>query len=784
MQFDELINAESFLNATTTMHLESFRLMLRSYRNIVSLALGILLLGGVLLLPLEARAQVPEDFDMGGFQACYELSGATEASADACYRLQTGEEITPEIRTLLTNEIAQSYAERGGCGWLDLGCHLEKFFGFLLVQIGTGIVGLGWGIAALAGALFDFLVFSTIVQFGQTITNLGLSAGISDVWGTLRDIANILIIGMFVFVAISTILSVNDYGIRRMIARLLIVAILINFSLFFAKFIIDISHFVAIQFYEQHEVLQVSEGDPGYASETDIPLSQQGIAAQFMQALGIVSVADVSGGLYAVKDAQNGGLGAVLLFSLLTFVLLVGLALVLFYGSFVLASRAILLVLVMLTSALAFASHLIPPKIRLRYGWKEWWDALVRAALLAPLLMIFLWASIKVLERAAQGAVGVEAGTGATSGAATGFGAFIQNPTSTDGLGSVFLLYVLVLGLLYVSIRLASSMSSSIAGFNIAATIPGLGVALGSRATGRLGRGVAGWNQRRMQRQAEEEARRDRAAGGKGEISERTARRLQRANTLAGMSFDPMANKALQNLVRSTALPKGVADKLTKPQKGGAAATRKAALEKEQGQVQLKADIEGKVVKEERDRLAKEAQASAEVVERTQQPEKNAGVAEQAQLTSQLKRIEEQIADKKRELDIADSQDEKRRIKGEWDELVNRQRQVNRDYEAADTRIKGAEKIVAAAQKEAQEAKKRAGENATAQAAERIAKEGPRNFGSWLRRREHGISNEELAKSMRGKAAAEGSKKRFKELFGEDVDKIVKESNKEGGDES
>src|SRR5207247_2609440 len=103
--------------------------------------------------------------------------------------------------------------------------------------IGAIFISISTWILSLSALLFNWLMDNTIVQFGTfygTIKN-----AVETAWTAFRDIANILIIGIFTFVAISIILGLKEYGQKKMIASVLIVAVLINFSLLGTKMVID-----------------------------------------------------------------------------------------------------------------------------------------------------------------------------------------------------------------------------------------------------------------------------------------------------------------------------------------------------------------------------------------------------------------------------------------------------------------------------------------------------------------------------------------------------------------
>ncbi|OGG51008.1 hypothetical protein A2763_00180 [Candidatus Kaiserbacteria bacterium RIFCSPHIGHO2_01_FULL_54_36] len=352
--------------------------------------------------------------------------------------------------------------------------------------IGAVVVGaflsIGVAILQIAGYLFNFLLNYTIVGFSTEIY-ARIKDAIEIGWTAFRDIANILIIGMFTFIAISIILGEKTFGQKKLIAKVLIIAVLINFSLLFTKMIIDASNFTATQFYKA-ALEQVASPSAAGASVTAVVAdadaraktatetaqsSSNGIAGQFMQAIGITGAADsidyVRGQQERTKDGFKG-----MMFGFLALVFFLGAAAVLFYGSFLLISRAVLLIFLMVTSSLAFASYLIPSWETSSYGWKTWWNSLLKSAVFAPILMLFLWITLMISQRLA-----LPGSSLATLGAAG------SNPEGN--IAAVFS-YLMILGLLFLSFKLSSSFAGKIAGFNFAQGGVATALGLGSRLAG------------------------------------------------------------------------------------------------------------------------------------------------------------------------------------------------------------------------------------------------------------------------------------------------------------
>lgn len=356
------------------------------------------------------------------------------------------------------------------------------FRSFVSLTAATLIYLSTWVLTA-TGTLFNYLVDYTIIGFGNLYTNT-LQAPVEAAWTAFRDIANILIIGVFTFIAISIILGLQEFGQKKLIARVLIIAVLINFSLLFTKMAIDASGFVSYQIYSKAGIGtgQTVDASIGASNTTltsgDATASSPGIAGRFIYLLGVQTFGNTYTALNGIAEAKDSGWTA-LLHGLLVMAILLGAALVLFYGSFLLVSRTIMLIFLLTTASVAFASYLIPKWEKSRLGWDAWTSALIWCASLGPILMLALWMTLSVSEKIHGTAKGT-------------FGDIMTNPASAPN-ASTLAAYLFILGLLFMAFKISSTAASKIGGFNFASMAAALPFTLGSRVAGFALRQTAGW---------------------------------------------------------------------------------------------------------------------------------------------------------------------------------------------------------------------------------------------------------------------------------------------------
>lgn len=425
-----------------------------------------------------------------------------------------------------------------GLGWFG-----QQLYGAVIVIINVilaAIVALISSILALVGTGFDFAVNHSIIQFATNYDKF-FATGVNKAWGGFRDIANIIMIAMFIFVAFAVILNSETYGIKRFGVRILMVAVLINFSLFFTKVIIDASNITASQFRSAIVIQNTSTNKPG------------GITEAIMQRAGLTAFSYSAA--YSALDSVSGkgkdlSLGNSFLYAFLVIVFSGSLIVIFLYGLILLATRSVAFLVLMITSAMAFAIFLVP-----KYGdqwWHKWWDTLIKNALFAPLLMLMLWAVVNLIQ-----------GLGGPGSVGTGIlTQMVKNSANSgeSGWAPVFNM-MLIVGLVYASIKIANELSIAGGSFaqkwsmkGLRGALRGSGLGVLSGLAGRLGRTYIGATAKSW---SEDPALRQRAVTGNW--AQRMNARAQLAGTraLAKASFDFRDSKIAKNLEKNTGVSIG-----------------------------------------------------------------------------------------------------------------------------------------------------------------------------------------------------------------------------------
>lgn len=115
-------------------------------------------------------------------------------------------------------------------------------------DIASGVANATYGLAQITSQLVQYLgeFLDDIINFTLKY-NYDNIAGIDAGWKTVRDVANLFFIFILLFIAIKMIIGRESGG--KDIKNVIIVALLINFSLFFTKVVIDASNIFSLYLY-------------------------------------------------------------------------------------------------------------------------------------------------------------------------------------------------------------------------------------------------------------------------------------------------------------------------------------------------------------------------------------------------------------------------------------------------------------------------------------------------------------------------------------------------------
>lgn len=227
-----------------------------------------------------------------------------------------------------------------------------------------GIGGMGWLICPLMtfmGGIADasYSVISQFLNINPAIFGEGSDAvGAKQAWNFFRDIANVIFVLLFLWVIFSQVSSIgiSNYGIKKILPKLIVGAVLVNLSFYICQLAVDLSNILG---FTLKEALEGSVSGVGGSSSNSEILSGLGAAvAGILVLTGTV--------LFAALAVSIPTLLSLMLVLLVVLVILI--------------VRQAAIVLLISIAPLAFAAWLLPNTESL---FKKW------VSMFRGLLMVF-----------------------------------------------------------------------------------------------------------------------------------------------------------------------------------------------------------------------------------------------------------------------------------------------------------------------------------------------------------------------------------------------------------
>lgn len=341
------------------------------------------------------------------------------------------------------------------------------------------------------------------------------------IWETFRNIANVILIIIFLAIIFSQLTGygIDNYGIKKMLPKLIVMAILINLSYILCEIAVDLSNILGVG------LNNLFEGMAGDAAS-------QNSTYQIVTAL-LAAAAGITTGVVIVFQLISEGGGAMVV---VTLVLAVLSALVVIFMFLVMVGlRMIIVVVFTVISPVAFALYILPNTQSL---FKKWWKVFEAALVVYPIC-------------------------GALYGAHFIIKAIILGQTGEGGI-NFFMGIAAVIAPFLPFVALPSLLKGALAGLGAVAgavTAIGSGIRKGANRAGsavKNTKAFKGMQERGAERSAERRATRIRnrlqnaanRRGGINNLSNSQRRRLYQANTL----LNEQEKQRIQDSVGATPL--------------------------------------------------------------------------------------------------------------------------------------------------------------------------------------------------------------------------------------
>lgn len=193
-------------------------------------------------------------------------------------------------------------------------------------------------------------------------------------WPIVRDLMNMVFIIGLLIIAAGTVLRLQNYRYNRLLGKLIMMALLVNFSKFIAVFLLQFAQVIMLTFVNAFK--DIAFGNFSHMFGLDAVL----IFANEKYNSGLP---DTGNGNFKIAITLLAGL----VMMIVSFVVILAICVVLF-------TRIIALWLLIILSPMAYALRIIPNTEK--YA-SQWWSEFGKYAVVGPVLAFFLWISLALV---------------------------------------------------------------------------------------------------------------------------------------------------------------------------------------------------------------------------------------------------------------------------------------------------------------------------------------------------------------------------------------------------
>ena len=252
-------------------------------------------------------------------------------------------------------------------------------YGFMstIQQVLLDFVTIVFGWLVWAGAmLLNYTINEFVIGFGRFFIDSGLGNTVDALWVIVRDIFNLGFIFGLVYIGLRMIFDSNDSNAKKLLIMLILAALLVNFSLFFSKTIIDVANYTAAQI-----ASVFPQPDPNSPNVE--------VAGAFSVRMGLNIMFSIN------TRFPNVPQGAAFGYIIGTLILYIVAAFVFFSGAFMLLVRFAVLNLYLIFSPLMFAGWVFPGAAKVT---SDYWSGFLGRAFFAPAYLLMLYFSYRILD--------------------------------------------------------------------------------------------------------------------------------------------------------------------------------------------------------------------------------------------------------------------------------------------------------------------------------------------------------------------------------------------------
>ncbi len=282
------------------------------------------------------------------------------------------------------------------------------FGDILFTVIGKIAFGISWIISVIfgIGIAIEAWFIEIILSINMQIVN---SPAVQSGFPVTLSIANLGFVLGIVVIAIMTILRSQTYGLKQTLWKLIVAALLVNFSLVIAGSILSFPDRLTVYFLDSVNPAGTNSSYSNFASSLAGAFNPQRSVFGFNSVNdNAVDKATLDGleGSFATGASGSAIAQMLTVVTSIVFVVLSLLFVVITLGAFIvmLVVRYVTIALLLVLMPFAWLGWIFP--YLKGSTWDKWWSSFLKQAFFAPMVVFFLWLAVKTSENMSRGTLG------------------------------------------------------------------------------------------------------------------------------------------------------------------------------------------------------------------------------------------------------------------------------------------------------------------------------------------------------------------------------------------
>lgn len=385
----------------------------------------------------------------------------------------------PASVAAVNSQLQQSPSNQNGGDtdkWCTVATGVSVCLGAIVYMFTVGIAGM---FAYMCAYFFDM---SVRLALSSNSYALGF---ITEGWALVRDLANMAFIFILIYIALTIIFKADLSNASRNLVFVILMAVLINFSFFMTRVVIDAGNILALQFYNAIQappIGQVNQSNNASVGSGAVggALTSGDTKDLTFAILGATGVQNILGtnSFKAFASNSNNGFLTVMILEIVLFTslgLLLAILGVTFLGAGVkFMTRIIIMWFIIIASPIAFAARALVSSNGAKKLFDQWLSALINYGLYPGVFMLVFYIITKFMNEMNQtipgglvGQIFTDVNANANAGQAT---------IIATGIANVGIRVGLIVALLYYSLKLcdlvmikgsdwANSVSTKVSGW-------------------------------------------------------------------------------------------------------------------------------------------------------------------------------------------------------------------------------------------------------------------------------------------------------------------------------